>query len=294
MFQFVLSLIRLSAKPATIIYPYPIVALLAFSFSGFHNVVYLLEAIIFSFLFYSGVNLWNHLNDIKEDLKGGKRTILTENPELQYKLSIIPIFLYMISFALVFFWTVDVRGIAFFAIAASVTWLYSDRIYFGKKISRWKDYYLTELLAFIIFFPSFFIMLWTIFSPISPIGLGFSITLSFFMLSGALLKDIRDITGDRLAGLKTLGVVFSTKSLLKWSFFMLILYYSSILILSLILDLFPRLSAISVVFFFGFAYTISHFYFEEWNITRKSIKPLEVLYYSNLGSLITLILSGII
>jgi 1,4-dihydroxy-2-naphthoate octaprenyltransferase len=291
MLKLFVNLIKLSAKPATIIYPYPIAALLAFSLSGTLNVIYLIKAIAFSFIFYAGVNLWNHVNDVEEDIKGGKKTIITENPKIRKLTALISAVLYVTSFVLAFIWIVDWRGIAAFVPAALATWIYSDKIFFGKKIRRWKDHYITEILAFIIFFPAFFSMLWTIFAPLSLRGLAFSMTMTLFMFSGAFLKDLKDITGDRLAGLKTLGVVFSPETLLKASSTMLIFYYFSIVIFSY-LELLPFASFFSVVFFFGFGYTLSHFYTENWKVSGKSIKPLEVMYYSNLGSLLMLIFSG--
>lgn len=245
MLKLFVNLIKLSAKPATIIYPYPIAALLAFSLSGTLNVIYLIKAIAFSFIFYAGVNLWNHVNDVEEDIKGGKKTIITENPKIRKLTALISAVLYVTSFVLAFIWIVDWRGIAAFVPAALATWIYSDKIFFGKKIRRWKDHYITEILAFIIFFPAFFSMLWTIFAPLSLRGLAFSMTMTLFMFSGAFLKDLKDITGDRLAGLKTLGVVFSPETLLKASSTMLIFYYFSIVIFSY-LELLPFAS-----FFFG-------------------------------------------
>lgn len=288
------ALLRLSARPATIIYPYPIAALIAFSFSDAFNVTYLIRAIIFSFIFYAGVNLWNHVNDVKEDIAGGKKTVITENPDLKEIFIIIPILLYIISFVLTIIWSFDTRGIIAFLAASFATWIYSDRIFLGKKFGRWKDHYLTETLAFIIFFPSFFSTLWTIFKPLSMEGVAFSLILSLFLLSGAFLKDIRDIAGDRLAGLKTLGVMFSSEFLLKLSFSMLLCYYILILIFSLWLKLLPFFSSLSILFLLGFGYTLLHFLREDWEINSKSIRPLHVMYYSNLGSLLMLIFSGFI
>ena len=288
-----MSLIKLSAKPSTIIYPYPIAALLAFSLSGTYDIVLLLKAIAFSFIFYAGVNLWNHVNDVDEDIKGGKKTVITENLRLRNKFAIIPASLYVISFFLAILWSVDGRGIVAFAAAAFVTWVYSDRIFIGKKIRRWKDHYITETLAFVIFFPAFFSMLWTIFAPLSLRSAAFLITLTFFMLSVVSPKDIKDITGDSLAGLKTLGVVFSPESLLKTSFLMLAFYYTSILVFS-ILRIFPLFSVLSTLFFIGVIYNIKHFLNRNWEITSKSVKAFALMYYSNLGSLISLIFLGFI
>ena len=293
MFKLLIKLVKLSSKPATIFYPYPIAVLLAFSLSGTYEGLYLLKAIIFSFIFYAGVNLWNHVNDVREDISGGKRTVITENPEIRKMTCILSSLLYAVSFILAVIWSIDRRGVLFFVAAAFVTWVYSDRILLGKKIRRWKDHYITETLAFIIFVPSFTSMLWTIFAPLSTKSIAFSTTLTFFVLSGVFLKDIRDITGDKLAGLKTLGVVFSVESLMKASLILLTFYYIFIFIFSF-LKVFPTLSALSTLFSIGLIYNIKYFFNKKWIITIDSIKPLSIMYYSNLGSLTVLIVSGII
>ncbi|MFP3908915.1 MAG: UbiA family prenyltransferase [Halobacteriota archaeon] len=292
-FEVLYNLIKLSAKPASIIYPYPIAALLAFSVSSDLNVLSLIKAVVFSSTFYAGVNLWNHVNDLEEDIKGGKKTVITENSEYQSNFAYLPAGLYSASILLAFFWSVEIIGFVAFFAAASVTWIYSDRILFGKKIRRWKDHYLTETLSFVVFFPCFFIMLWTIYTSISLKGIGFSLMLTFFMLSGSVLKDIRDITGDKLAGLKTLGVVFLPENLLKTSFLLISIYYFSILLLA-IQNILPSQTILSTIFFAGIVYNIKHFVANNWNITLESRKPLTIMYYSNLGSLLALIILGLI
>lgn len=293
MFGSFIQLIRLSAKPSTIIYPYPILPLLAFSLSGVFDIFYLFRAITFSSIFYAVVNLWNHVNDIEEDVLCGRRTIITENPKIRNLIIIISPLAYIISFSLILVWSVDKRGIIAFSAAAFATWIYSDRIFIGRKIKRWKDFYVTETLAFVIFFPSFNLALWTIFTHLSLKSIAFSITLTFFMLSGVFLKDIKDITGDKLAGLKTLGVMFSPSSLLKASFLMLVFYYFAIFIFS-ILKIFPTLSIVSTLFFLGLIYSLKYFLNKNWIISIDSVKPLNLMYYCNLGSLITLIIAGFI
>jgi 1,4-dihydroxy-2-naphthoate octaprenyltransferase len=265
--------------------------LLAFSLSGTFDVISLSKAISLSFIFYAGINLWNHVNDVKEDILAGKKTILTENPEIRNLVAIISALLYIIAFLLSIHWIVDKRGIVAFFGAAFATWVYSDRMLIGRKIRRWKDYYLTELLAYIIFAPSISLWLWTIFVPLSSKSFALSTIITFFILFGAFLKDIKDITGDKLAGLKTLGVVFSPETLLKISLFLLGFYYLSISAFSL-LGLLPLLCVASVLASIGFIYTLGHFFGNGWAITPKSIKPLKVVVYSNLISLVVLIITG--
>jgi len=286
-----IELVKLSMRPATIIYPYPILPLLIFSHSGTYNILSLFKAIIFSFIFYSGVNLWNHVNDIEEDVLGGKRNIIIENVRVRKLVSIISPIQYLTSFSLTILWCTDWRGIVAFAVAAFATWIYSDRIVLGRIVRRWKDYYLTEVLAFVIFFPLFTLALWTFFTPLSAKSVALSTAVSFFLLSGTFLKDIKDITGDKLAGLKTLGVVFSPETLLKASLTMLFLYYISILIFTLF-KIFPSLTLASVVFSAGAIHTTVHFINNDWQITIREAKVLESMFYFNISSFMVFIISG--
>jgi 1,4-dihydroxy-2-naphthoate octaprenyltransferase len=291
MFYRIVELLKLSSNPATIIYPYPFLALLAFSLSEVFDIISLFKAIFLSFLFCAGINLWNHVNDIKEDIFAGKKTILTENPEIRNLVAVISALLYAIAFFLSILWTVDKRGIVAFVGAAFATWIYSDRMIIGRKVRRWKNHYVTELLAYIIFAPSITLLLWTLFAPLSPKSFALSIIITFLMLSGTFLKDIKDISGDKLAGLKTLGVVFSPESLLKTSFVLLGFYYLSISVFSLF-GMLPLACVFSVLASFGLAYTLRHFLNNGWTITLKSIKPIKVMVYSNLTSLSILIIAG--
>lgn len=287
-----LAVLRQSAKPATIFYPYPVLVLIVFSMSGTNDYVALVKAVLFSFLFYSGVNLWNHINDVKEDIMAGKRNVLTENPEIRKILTFSVPAQYIASLALVFIWVKDFAGIVAFLLAFFVTWVYSDRIFLGRFMKRWKDNYITELLAFVTFFPSFTLVIWTFFVPISLTGIALSVTMTFFLLSGTFLKDIRDISGDSKAGLKTLGVVFKTETLMKASFSMLILFYLSISLFT-VLGLFPKIILSSLLFSMGVLYTIKKFIDNHWKISAELIGIFRVLFYSNIGSLLSFLAAGV-
>jgi len=287
------SIIRLSAKPATIIYPYPILPLLIFSHSQTFDFLSLFRSIFLSFVFYSGVNLWNHVNDVKEDVLGGKKTIITQDARIRELLSITLPFQYIISLYLVILWSKDLIGIVCFTVAAFVTWVYSDRIFIGKIMRRWKDHYITEILSFIVFFPSFTLTLWSFFAPISVRGVFLSLTITFFLLSGTFLKDIKDISGDTLAGLKTLGVVFSPNTLLKTSFTMLFLYYASLSVFSLT-GIFPISTTLPTIFSVGAIYSAWSFAKNKWEISENSIYVFKILFYSNIGSLLCFVLSGFV
>lgn len=292
MFRILVDLIKLSGTPPSIIYPYPIFAMLVFSFSGVFDIIYLFRAISISFLFCAGINLWNHVNDIDEDILTGKRNVLVENPKVRSITPVIALLLYLSSFLLTILWTVDKRGIAAFIVVAIVTWIYSDKMTIGKKIRRWKEHYITEVTTYLISIPAFTLLLWTLFAPLSLRCFALAIIMTFFMLSGTFLKDIKDITGDKLAGLKTLGVVFPPESLLKISFILLGFYYLFVSIFSLS-GLFPVFCIASNISSLGLVYTISHFLNNNWNITLESVKPVKVMVFSNLTSLIILILLNV-
>jgi len=287
------EVIALSATPPSIIYPFPILAMLAFSLSETLNIASLLKAIVLSSVFQAGINLWNHLNDVETDIIAGKRNILTDDKEIRKSVLIISPMLYLISLIMAIFWTVDKSGIYAFVAVALVTWIYSDKMFFGKIFRRWKDQYITEVLTYIIAIPAFTTLLWTLFTNLSIKSVAFSTIMMFYMLSGTFLKDIKDITGDKLAGLRTLGVVFSPESLLKSSILLLVLYYISISIFSF-LGILSHKSIVSIAPSVGLIYTIYHFTSTEWNITLRSLGPVKIMIYSTLASLIILTVAELI
>jgi len=119
-----------------------------------------LLTLLFSFTFYPAVNIWNHVNDIKEDILGGKYNVFAENETVKAFGIIFAVVLYLL--ALVILLITNLKSsliLILYAICLLITWLYSDRMFFGKIIRRFKDHYITELLSFIMFYPSFTILL---------------------------------------------------------------------------------------------------------------------------------------
>ncbi len=286
----VIEILKLSATPPNIIYPIPLLALLVFSQSN-HDVKSLLLAVVFSSVFYAGVNLWNHVNDIEEDILAGKRNILIENRRVRKVTAVLVVFLYLTSFLLVFFESKE--GLLPFLICAFVTWIYSDRIIFGKFIRRWKEHYIKELLTFIIAVPTFTLTLWSLFEDINVKAVALSITVTFLMLSGTFLKDIKDTTGDELAGLKTLAVVFSPSKLLKFSVALLWLYYSLILMF-ILLKIYDNLALLALLPLPLLSYSTASYFKSSWKISREVMKPLKVMIFSTIISLIVFIISGVL
>ncbi len=289
-FRHIIEILKLSATPPNIVHPIPLLAFLVFSQSS-HDVKKLMLAIVFSSIFYAGVNLWNHVNDVEEDILAGKRNVLIENRRVRKATAILVVFLYLTSFLLVFFESKE--GLIPFLICAVVTWIYSDKIVFGRFIRRWKEHYITELLTFIIAVPTFTLTLWSMFEKITIRAFALSITLTFLALSGTFLKDIKDTTGDELAGLKTLAVVFSPSKLLKFSVAMLWLYYLSILIF-ILLKIYDNLALLALLPLPLLAYSTIDYSKNNWKISPKVVKPVRMMISSTVISLIMFIVSGLL
>lgn len=289
-FKNLIEVFKLSTTPPTIIYPIPILAFLVFSVSN-QNVESLILAIVFSSIFYAGVNLWNHVNDIEEDILAGKRNILIESPRIRKLVAILVVFLYLTSFTIVYFKSND--GLPSFLACSIVTWIYSDKMIFGRFIRRWKEHYITEVLTYVIAIPTFTLTLWSLFDKISLKAIALSISITFLMLFGTFLKDIKDATGDELAGLRTLAVVFSPSKLLKVSVIMLWLYYISILVF-IILKIFSFLTILAVGSFLLLLYSTYMYLRNNWKITVRIIKPIKIMISSTILSLILFIVSNLL
>jgi len=283
------EILKLSATPPNIIYPIPVLAFLVFSQTSNQDVQLLLFAILFSSVFYAGVNLWNHVNDIEEDILAGRRNILIKNPKIRKLTVILVVFLYLTSFVLIYFKSND--GILLFLVCSIVTWIYSDKIIFGRFVRRWKEHYMTEVLTYVIAVPTFTLTLWSIFDKISIKALALSVSITLLMLSGTFLKDIKDTTSDELVGLKTLAVVFSPSKLLKFSVMMSWLYYLSIIIF-IKLDVYDQLDLLALCPALLLAYSTSKYQINRWKISPKLVKPIRIMLYSSILSLILFIILG--
>lgn len=287
------ELLHLSATPPSILYPYPVLALLVFSFSGATDILLLFKTIIISFIFSAGINLWNHVNDIEEDIQAGRKTILAKNKRIRKTTVFLSTILYLTTFVLTYLWLKDKLGLLAFVLVAFVTWIYSDKICLGKIIPRWKNHYLTEVLTYIIAIPFFTLLLWSLITKISIESIALSVTLTFFMLSVTFLKDIKDSSGDRMANLKTLGVVFSPSTLLKASIILIGFYYASVFLFS-VYDLLCRLCVVTILASVGLIYSLNYFVKNGWYIDLSAVKPIKLFIYSNIVSLIILLVTSFI
>jgi len=284
--KILIKIFKLSANPPSFNYPIPLLAFLVFSLST-KDLNCLIVAIAFTSVSQAGINLWNHANDIDEDILAGKNNILTQNPNLQKKVAFLSFMLYVLSFVILFNFSKNVR-ISFltFFVVSFVTWIYSDKLFIGKFIFRWKDYYLTEILTYIVAIPLYTLTVWTLFSDITIKAIAVAVCVTFFVLSGMFLKDIKDITGDEKAGLKTLATVFLPSTLLKISVLLMWIYYIMVAFLSCII--LPRKSILALIPSTVLIYSTCSFLKEDWIISEKLIKPIKLMIVSSLLSLTVL------
>ena len=94
----------------------------------------------------------------------------------------------------------------FFSIWLMITWLYSDNIFMGKIFGlRLKTHYIGEIITYGIAYPSYTLSIWLIYSDLNISGITVALVFMFLGLSGVLIKDLKDISGDRKAGLEHLA-----------------------------------------------------------------------------------------
>ncbi len=290
LFQTVRELGKLSFNPVSIVSPIPLLAFCLFSLnsiiSGEINPVYLLYAGVFSILSHSGANLWNHVNDVEVDRLQGKKNAIIEGLISGKTVMYVAILFYAISGFMVFYYS----GVAFilYLVWAGITWIYSDLKYAGKRIRRLKEYPAGEIITYAIATPAYVLVLWGFFSGYGKESLIVSTAFGFLGLSGLFLKDIKDISGDEMAGLKTLGVVYPPSLLLRISSTFLITYYL-IFILSPLIGGFPaKIEIVIIPFSALLLYTIPRFVKDSWEISIQSINAVRVMSYSTFLSVILL------
>jgi 1,4-dihydroxy-2-naphthoate octaprenyltransferase len=278
------EIVKASATPPTIIYPLFLTPLAIFSLEP-SNSLKLIEVILFSASFQSAVNLWNHVNDIEEDSLAGREWIIVRDENVRKVSALLAAGLYLASGLMVYFWQVWNIGIVFFFSALIATWLYSDRLILGRFIRRLKEHYVTEILTYLIAIPSYVLTVWSMLSTDLSKGAAISLIFLFLMLSATLLKDLKDISADRKAGLLTLGVVFHYKTLLKSSYLFIFLYYTSIAFFAFS-GFFPQISSISIVPAIVLIYSTWNMERRGWDVNEDSVKFLKLMVYSTLLSLV--------
>jgi len=293
------ELLKLCNTPASIISPFPLFAISLFLISRREfqilDLPILFAGIAVSLFSNFASNLWNHCNDLKEDLAQGKRTILTQDIAMQKTAIFIAIMLYAFSIIFVYYLSMELKRpiYMYFLIWTLVTWWYSDNLILKKLTGfRLKEHYMGELITYGIAWPTYTLSLWLIYSDLTATGLIVSAAFFFFSISVLLLKDLKDISGDRIAGLKTFGVVFSPSQLIRYSCYLMVLYYLVILN-PFTLNFFGAGILVMVLpFIYFLKNTFYHMYKKNWALEIGDLKALKSIGNSILGSIIFMGLSA--
>lgn len=267
-----LTFLKLGAQPVNIVYPLPLASFLAFSLSK-SSLENFLISYLFCFFFFTAVNLWNHVNDAEDDLRGGKKdaVFLIEKGK---EATIFSLSFYILSASLIPL-TRDSVAIPAFIVCFALTWIYSDKFFFGKRFRRLKEDYRTEILTYALVTPSFFLLLWSFFSSFSLLAICFSVVVALIYFSAILLKDLKDLSADSLAGYRTLAVVFSPATLFKFS--ALIFLASLILIIALsFAEIFPKRSAITAFILLPLSYSLISIRKKNWELSLETLKELKI------------------
>ena len=293
----ILGIVRLCSTPFSIFAPFPLFCLTLFFISSnlsdisLTKLIFLILGMLTSLISIGAANFWNHTNDIEEDNCNKKETLLTNGIISQREAIIISILLYIISIILTIYisYLVNRPIYVFFLVWVIITWWYSDKR-FLKKITgiRLKTHYLGELITYGLAYPAYTMSLWLIFSDSFIKGLIISLIFLCFGLAVVFLKDLKDIKGDREAGLKTFGVIFSPSKLIRSACTCLILYFSMIIIAIHV----EILALTSFVIVMPFLYLIKNTYIplsqKKWSFDIGDSKCIKSMILSTYSSLVIL------
>ncbi len=239
-------------------------------------------------------NLWNHCNDLKEDIAAGKKTILTQDISMQKKALFIAILLYAFSLLFVYYLSNEFkRPIYLYSLIwALTTWWYSDKLILKKLIGfRLKDHYMGELIAYSIAMPMYTLSVWLVYSELNSIAIVITLAVFFFSISGLLLKDLKDISGDKRAGLKTFGVIFPPSQLIRYSCYLMVVYYLIILNPFTLNSFGVGILIVMLPFIYFLKGTFVHMHRKNWNLDVGDLKALKGIGNSILVSVIFIGLS---
>ena len=293
----VAELLRLCNTPASIISPFPFFAISLFllSHKELYHLPVLLSGVTVSLLSNFASNLWNHCNDLKEDMMQGKKTILTQHIHMQKIAIFVSILLYTTSLLLVYYLSIELKRpiYLYFSIWVIVTWWYSDNLIL-KKITgfRLKQHYMGELVTYSIAWPMYTLSIWLIYSKLNASGIIIALAFFFFSISGLLLKDLKDISGDRIAGLKTFGVAFKPSQLIKYSCIFMLLYYIVVLSPITLNLLSTGILVVMLPFIYFLKNTFIHMYRKNWTIDIGDLKAIKAIGKSIYASIVFMGLSA--
>jgi len=296
----IVALLKLCNTPATIYSPFPLFAISLFLIShndlSIHDLPVLFAGIVVSWLLAFPSNLWNHCNDLKEDVASGKKTILTQDISMQKKAIIISVLLFAFSILFVYYLSNEFKRPIYQYVLTGyiVTWWYSDNLILKKVLGfRLKEHYLGELAAYSIAIPCYTLSIWLVYSDLNSKAIILTIATFFFSISGLLLKDLKDISGDKKAGLKTFGVIFLPSKLMRYSCYLMILFYLVLLNPFSLKAFGPGILIIMTPFIYFLKNTFIHMYKKDWTLDIKDLQAIKCMGNSIFGSFIFIGLSGI-
>ncbi len=295
----IVELLKLCNTPASIVSPFPLfaVSLFLISHKEFHiiDLSILIAGITVSFSSCFASNLWNHCNDIKEDTIQGKKSILTQDIATQKTAIFVAVMLYVFSILFVYYLSMQLKKpiYLYFLIWALATWWYSDNLILKKVTGfRLKEHYIGELITYGIAWPMYTLSIWLVYSNLEASGLIVVLAFFFFGISTLLLKDLKDISGDRKAGLKTFGVIFSPSQLIKYSSYLMMLYYF-VLLNPLTLNSFGVGILVMVIpFVYFLKNAFFHMHKKRWILDIGDLKAFKSIGNSILASIIFMGLSA--
>lgn len=293
------ALLKLCNTPATIYSPVPLFAISLFLISrkelSIYDIPVLFAGIVVSWILAFASNLWNHCNDLKEDIAAGKKTILTLDTSMQKKAVIIAVLLYTCSMLFVYYLSNEFnRPIYRYALIwIIVTWWYSDNLISKKLIGfRLKEHYLGELAAYSIAMPMYTMSVWLVYSDLNSKAIVITLAVFLFSISALLLKDLKDISGDTLAGLRTFGVVFLPSRLIRYSCYLMLFFFL------VLLNPFTMESSGTLIIVIPFIYflknTFIHLYKKEWTLDPGDFQAMSSIGKSIYMSFVFLGLSALI
>ncbi len=242
-------------------------------------------------------NLWNHTNDMKEDIAQGKKTVLTLYTVSPKTAIVLSVLLYAISTIMVLYASIKLERpiYIFFLVWAVITWWYSDNIFLRRLFGfRLKTHYIGELITYGIAYPAYVLTIWLIYSDLNTSGIALALAFSFLGISGVLLKDLKDISGDRKAGLKTLGVMFTPSKLIYFSCIFLILYYLVILESIAFNILSTGMFLVIIPFLWFIKDTFYYFHRKSWRLEFKDFTSIKTMVKSTYLSIVVLGISTFI
>jgi|Deesub1362B_J571_1020462.scaffolds.fasta_scaffold14930_1 1,4-dihydroxy-2-naphthoate octaprenyltransferase len=275
------KILILSATPISIFYPLPLIPFIIFSIVPFPSIIGFIKLVLLSFTFFAGLNLWNHVNDIKEDQYSERENIFTKSRRIRTIGIIISISLYLISVLLFSKFTIDSRSYPFFISTVILTWLYSDRMIFGRIITRLKENYLTELVTYSASYPFFILSLWSVVSELNSRSLFIALWFIALGLWNIFLKDIKDMSADEKAGLNTIAIKLGPELCLKYSTYCIIIFYFLVIPYSLS-GLLSFKTIICGTLILIPLYLFTYFNQKNWEVNLESAGKIKLLVNSNI------------